>query len=422
MKKHILSAYRILSQVYADGTYSNMALNGDSVSDMSTKLVYGVLENDVKTEYIINSLADKKPQRAVSILLKIGVYALLNLTDVPQFAIVSECVEAAKAIGKGGAGGFINAVLKKVARCEFVLPDESSENYLSVTYSKPRWFVDKLTRQYGRETAVKILSAKSEHLEHIRVNGRLSSVGDVARRLERAKESYTLSEVGGIDARGTETVKRMFDEGRITYQSPSSMLAVQALTPKDGSQILDLCSAPGGKAVYISELCPHSTVYAGELHPHRINLIQKYKNRMHVPNVKAVQIDATKFKEEWQEKFDYILVDAPCSCFGTFLKHPDVFLSRGEEDILSLQATQKLILANAAQDLRRGGVLVYSTCTLFEEENGAVINTLSESFNTEHISAVDEIDGGKYKDNDGRVQILPHGTYDGFYIARLIKK
>ncbi|MBD5092462.1 MAG: 16S rRNA (cytosine(967)-C(5))-methyltransferase RsmB [Clostridiales bacterium] len=424
MKKHILGAYRILSGVYADGTYSNMALNGDSVTDMSTKLVYGVLENDVKTEYIINSLVDKKPQRAVSVLLKIGVYALLNLTDVPQFAIVSECVEAAKSIGKGGAGGFINAVLKKVARGEYKLPDESSEDYLSVTYSKPRWFVDKLIAQYGRKTAVEILSAQSEHLEHIRVNGRLSSVGEVTKKLERAKESYTLSEVGGIIARGTDSVKRMFDDGLVTYQSPSSMLAVQALAPKDGSQILDLCSAPGGKAVYISELCPHSTVYAGELHPHRISLIQKYKNRMHVPNVKAVQLDATKLKDEWVEKFDFVLVDAPCSCFGTFLKHPDVFLSRGEGDILSLQATQKLILANAAKYLKRGGVLVYSTCTLFEEENGEVVDSLlsSDKFRLEHISAVDKIDGGKHKDNDGRVQILPHGEYDGFYIARLMKE
>ena len=118
-----------------------------------------------------------------------------------------------------------------------------------------------------------------------------------------------------------------------------------------------------------------------------------------------------------------MIVDLPRSCFGTFLKHPDVFLSRDGADIAKLSATQKLILSNAAKYVKKGGVIVYSTCTLFDEENGSVVKSLIDKggFALERISATEAIDGGKYKDNNGSVQILPHGEYDGFYIARLRK-
>ncbi len=423
MKKHILGAYRILNGIYADGTYSNMAVHSADISDMSVRLVYGTLENDVRAEYIMSELADKKPQKAVAILLKIGIYALENLTDVPKFAIVSECVESAKAIGKGGAGGFINAVLKKVANGDYKLPNENDKNYLSVKFSKPEWFVKKLVAEYGRETAISIISAKSQHLQHIRINARKTDLNSVKDRLYRAKVKYEKSEVGGLTVKFHPEIKKLFDCGEITFQSPSSMLAVQSLAPADGSAILDICSAPGGKAVYMSELCQSGNVVAGELYPHSIELIKKYAKRMGSPNVTPVQADASALKEDWIGKFDFVLVDAPCSCFGTFLKHPDVFLSRGEDEILSLQATQKRILKNAAQYLAEGGTLVYSTCTLFNEENGEVVKSLLDcgGFKLEHIAAFDKISEGKYSENDGSVQLLPHGEYDGFYIARIRK-
>ena len=201
------------------------------------------------------------------------------------------------------------------------------------------------------------------------------------------------------------------------------MLAVQALELKSSDRVLDICSAPGGKSVYASELCKDGEVIACELHPHRIKLIEKYKKRMHADNVKSVGCDATIFKPEWKEAFDRVLADVPCSCFGTFLKHPDVFTSRGEKEISSLAATQKRILKNASEYVKKGGVLVYSTCTLFDEENGAVVAELLKDgkFKLERISAVDGLDGGQYADNDGGVQILPHDEYDGFYIAKLRK-
>lgn len=422
MRKHIDSAYKILSKVYQDGTYSNMAFLGERVSDMSTRLVYGTLEENVKIDYILSQLIEKKPQKSVLTLLKIGTYALLNLTDVPKFAIVSECVEVAKSNGKGGASGFINAVLKKVADGKYLLPKESDENYLSVTYSKPQWFCDKLEKQYGKEVARIILSAKSTTLEHIRINSRMATESDVEFLLKKNKTDFKKSNVGGYIVKANDTVRHMFDKGLVTFQSPSSILAVKALGVTDGAQILDICSAPGGKAVYMSELCPHGKVVACDLYPHRVALIQKYKNRMHTPNVKAVQADACVLNEEWKDAFDFVLCDAPCSCLGTFKKHPDVFLNKDESCISELAATQRQILENAAKYLKVSGAMVYSTCTLFEEENENVVHDFLEKnvdFVLEHISGLEKIDGGKYLDNKGMIQILPHDEYDGFFIAKI---
>lgn len=422
MRKHIDSAYKILSKVYQDGTYSNMAFLGERVSDMSTRLVYGTLEENVKIDYILSRLIEKKPQKSVLTLLKIGTYALLNLSDVPKFAIVSECVEVAKSNGKGGASGFINAVLKKVADGKYSLPKESDENYLSVTYSKPQWFCDKLEKQYGKEVARIILSAKSTTLEHIRINSRMATESDVEFLLKKNKTDFKKSDVGGYIVKANDAVRHMFDKGLVTFQSPSSILAVKALGVTDGAQILDICSAPGGKAVYMSELCPHGKVVACDLYPHRVALIQKYKNRMHTPNVKAVQADACVLNDEWKNTFDFVLCDAPCSCLGTFKKHPDVFLNKDESCISELAATQRKILENAAKYLKVSGAMVYSTCTLFEEENENVVHDFLEKnvdFVLEHISGLEKIDGGKYLDNKGMIQILPHDEYDGFCIAKI---
>lgn len=422
MRKHIDSAYKILSKVYQDGTYSNMAFLGERVSDMSTRLVYGTLEENVKIDYILSQLIEKKPQKSVLTLLKIGTYALLNLSDVPKFAIVSECVEVAKSNGKGGASGFINAVLKKVADGKYSLPKESDENCLSVTYSKPQWFCDKLEKQYGKEVARIILSAKSTTLEHIRINSRMTTESDVEFLLKKNKTDFKKSDVGGYIVKANDTVRHMFDKGLVTFQSPSSILAVKALGVTDGAQILDICSAPGGKAVYMSELCPHGKVVACDLYPHRVALIQKYKNRMHTPNVKAVQADACVLNEEWKDAFDFVLCDAPCSCLGTFKKHPDVFLNKDESCISELAATQRKILENAAKYLKVGGAMVYSTCTLFKEENENVVHDFLEKnvdFVLEHVSGLEKIDGGKYLDNKGMIQILPHDEYDGFFIAKI---
>ena len=222
------------------------------------------------------------------------------------------------------------------------------------------------------------------------------------------------SAVGGILTRVTPLVKSLFAEGVVTYQSPSSVLAVQALAPGGRAEVLDLCSAPGGKAVYASELAPGGRVTACDVHPHRLELVRKYCSRMRADNVTPVLSDATVFEPRFEGRFDFVMADVPCTCFGTFRKHPDVFLQRGEDAIKQLSAVQKKILQNAVRYLKDGGVLVYSTCTLFREEN---------SDNAEFarkLGLVPEKMPVPFE-NDGTLQILPRGEWDGFFIARFRK-
>lgn len=415
MKHHFAAACRILDKVFTEKTYVDRAFDELDASDMTEKIVYGVLEENVKCEYILSQLLQKQPQKTVYILLKEGIYALLNLDNVPAYAIVSECVEAAKMLGKGGVAGFVNAVLKKVAAKQYSLPSPDEKNYISVNFSKPQWFVDRMVAQYGKESTLKVLEEPVSDFVHVRINTKITNKNKVCAALSARGEKYTESEVGGLIVRVSDTVKHLFAGGALTYQSPSSVQAVRALAPHNGSAILDLCSAPGGKAVYAAELCPDSVITACELHSHRVNLIEKYAKRMHVENVRPVRADATVFKKEWENKFDFVLADVPCSCFGTFRKHPDVFLQRGDEKIPELAATQRKILENAAKYLKKGGVLVYSTCTLFKEENDDNADYARDVLGLTPDSSV------VFLGEDGRYRILPHGEWEGFFIARFAK-
>lgn len=416
MRKYILSAFKILSKVFVDGSYSNRALSDMKTDDMTTKLVYGVLERNVECEYILSTFIKKKPSDNAYILLKIGTYALRNLTNVPQFAIVSETVEVAKSIGKDVQAGFINAVLKRVARGEYSLPKPTDKNYLSVTYSIPEWFAKRLVKEYGREETEKMLSAEISTYESVRINGNVSRTEVLAKLDEKGIPRRDGAADTILVPADNKTVKDLFNDGRITFQSSSSILAVRALGLSDGGEILDLCSAPGGKAVLASEIAPNSKITACDLYEHRLELIKKYSARMRANNITTVVNDGTAFNPDFKGKFDFVLCDAPCSCFGTFRKHPDVFLQRGEKDIPKIAEIQKSILKNAVEYAKPNGIIVYSTCTLFHEENDDVVNEILKDGKCTTDTLPESVGGtaGAYS-----MKLLPTDGGDGFYIARL---
>jgi len=384
-----------------DGQYSTFLFNRDEIADMTTKIVYGVLEDNIKLEKIISSLTTKKPKNSIAIFLKIGIYCLLNLDNVPKYAIVSECVEAAKMNGKATSAGFINAILKKVALNEF-----KEEDSLSYKYSKPDWFINRLIKQYGEEKTIEVLSEKDDFRVHIRPNLKKTTLDDIKKNFDKLEIPYEVTDVNGISVKYEDNVKKLFNKGLITIQTPSSMKAVQVLNPKDGGLILDLCSAPGGKAVYMSEICPNSKITACDLYEHRLNLINSYVKRMGSTHISVKQEDGTKFNYSFMNKYDYVLVDAPCSCSGTYRKNPDIFIMKDLSNVDEIVKTQKAILSNAINYVKKGGTIVYSTCSIFDDENQKVVR--------------DFLEQGKAKLEE-ELSILPHGVYDGFYIAKMIK-
>ncbi len=411
MKRYVGEAANIINKVFSEGQYGNLAFADGNFAPMTVRLAYGVLEQNIKIEYILSQLLAKKPKSYIYSVLKVGVYALTNLDDVPDYAIVSECVETIKQAGKGGASGFVNAVLKKVAKGEYALPEKCDKNYYSVIYSKPQWFIDRLTSERGEKEMLQIISAPSEHGVHCRPNTRFTDVNKLVAKLELKGVKCRKTAEGGFVAPVCEDVAKRFSTGELTYQSPCSMLAVDALEIEKNSRVLDVCSAPGGKAVYASEKCVDGEVIACDVHAHRVELIKKYARRMGAKNVLPVVKDATVFDKTYVGAFDRVLVDAPCSCFGTFLKHPDVLLLKSEGDIDKLKEIQREILKCAAQYLSEGGVLIYSTCTLLKAEN----EDISEFALSLGLKPYPFMDGSNTK------RVLPYGEYEGFFIARYTK-
>ena len=405
MINYLSDALQVLSEVYLDKKYVNVALTHIRTNPLTTKIIYGVIENEIQLEDIISQLVAKQPDKRIKIILKIGIYLLLYTDNIPQYAIVNESVNLTKKIGKQGLFGFVNSVLKKVSRKEYEV-----KNDLKISCSKPDWFINKIKEDYDNETVERIIKAKPEIREHIREN-RNKPIG-IEEEFTKRKIEYEKTQVGGYYVKLDDYVKELVHNGNCTIMSPSSMLTCQVFNIDKNKKLLDLCSAPGGKAIYLSELSVGtSNITACDIHFHRLNLIESYTKKMKTKNIIVEKNDAMQFNPEYENQFDYVLLDAPCSCMGTFLKHPDVFLNKELIDIKTLAKNQKKMADNAVRYLKKGGILVYSTCTIFKEENGEVANYIGEYLKEDYSNCI-------IKD---RYVSLFDKYNEGFFIARFIK-
>ena len=414
MSDYLYESYRILDSVFRDKAYGGetlyKALENAENADVVYRIVMGVLERNEELDYIVSALTEKRPKNAVSIILKQGIYCLKYMDSLPDYAVVNNSVQLTKRIGKSSLAGFVNAVLKNARDGKYELPSGDGEEALAIKYNKPAWIVRKVISDYGRETGGIILSEKPFDGVHLRTNSLIYNDQRFERDMNDNGERYEKTATGYI-AKISPLLKKLFIEGRITYQSYTSTLAVKALDVSDGMKVLDVCSAPGGKAVLIAEKNPLAEVTACDIHAHRVGLIGAYARRMHVDNVKPTLADGTQFNKQWESAFDRVLVDAPCSASGIMRKHPDILLNRKPEDVISLKNLQKKILHNAAKYVKSGGLLVYGTCSVFKEEN--------EENVADFLKNEDEFELFP-SDCDG--QYIPDGYVDGFYIRRMRRK
>lgn len=412
-------SYEILDKIYRGGAYSTIALGQVSGEDshLVTRIVKGVLERDTELEYIISRLVGRPAKNVLKLILKQGIFCLKYMSSLPDYAVINNHVELCKQLGKRQNAGFINATLKNAAAGKYALPEPSDGDlYLSVKYSKPLWFIEKLRADYGNEKAVEIISVKPSDRLHIRVNGLKLTKNDFENYIKRHNLEYSVSPAGGYYIKGGRLLDELFLQGKITYMSESSMYAVKALGIKPYSQVLDLCAAPGGKCVYAAELDTGGMVEAGDIYPHRVNLIKSYAKRMGVHNVDACVRDAAEAHKNFIGRFDYVLADVPCSGLGVFNRKPDVLLKKNA-DCADLTALQKKILFNAADYVKEGGILVYSTCTLSKRENEDVV---AEFLKTRKDFCLSKADIPFV--NDGIITIFPDNEgRTGFFIARFVK-
>lgn len=399
------TAYDILMKVYRDGTYLHLIMKENRNKRVS-KLVYGVLEHYYELNYIITNLADKGVKNNVKPLISIALYALIYL-KTPINVVLNETKETLESLGKSALNGFISAVIKKTARAEYKLPAKSDKNYTEVKYNLPSWIVGMYKKDYP-ENFEEIIFAKEFPFVHIRLNNNTAEE-EIYKADAKAKKTLT-----GFFVTNNKEIELLNFFGKITYMSYGSTLIAKSVKAKEGMKILDVCAAPGGKAVMMAQT--KASVTACDVHEHRVELLHSYADRMKV-GMEIYKQDATVYLHKWANKFDIVLADVPCSGFGVTDKKRDVIFNRTYDDILKLTEIQYAILQNVKKYVKDGGLLVYSTCTVFKKENGEIIKKFldeNKDFKMEKIDLPYE--------NNGEIQFLPDGKgMEGFYLCHLRK-
>ena len=418
---YISKSYDILTEVYLRDAYLNVTLakmlqDDDNDKDKVVKIVYGVLENNVSYDYILQALCTKSPKNSVKILLKIGMYCLDNMDSLPDYAVINNCVEFAKHLKQEKIAGFVNAVLKKFAIKNYDIKTvlKTKEDELAYKYNKPLWLVKKYIKQYPNDYKLKLDTKKALN-EHIRVNTNRMTLYDLKYALRERNTEFFETKYGGMFVKYNDFVKYLFNQGYITIQSLSSMLVVHGIGLKKTDNLLDVCGAPGGKSVLASELTK-GNVMCLDVHPHRVKLIESYKSRMR-SKIKTGVWDATKPYDKYNDLFDAVLCDCPCSGLGVTGKNPDILLRRKESDILEMAKVQKQILEVSKNYVKVGGVLMYSTCTNVLEENSMVVEDfLSRNDNFKLVKIpIDYV-------NNGMLQLNEQKGLDGFFMARMVRQ
>ncbi|MDO1605547.1 16S rRNA (cytosine(967)-C(5))-methyltransferase RsmB [Lactobacillus sp. YT155] len=434
MNKTVRSvALEVIEKVLSQESYSNIELNrainnsGLNHKDIGllTNLVYGVLQHKLTLDfYLQDYLKGKKVDNWVNYLLLMSVYQIEYLDKIPDHAVIYESVEIAKSRGNRGISGFVNGVLRNYQRKGHkeitIIKDET--NRLSVQYSVPVWIVQKLTEQLGKEKCLSILKSLN-HPSHLslRVNTNLITVEELKSRFDELEIEVQPSQISpyGLVTNDSRVISLPeFDQGMYTIQDESSMLVAPALQVQKDSQVLDACAAPGGKTTHIASFLDESlggSITALDIYDHKLKLIEDNARRLQVDSVVNVKsLDATQVATLNQE-FDRVLVDAPCSGLGLLRRKPEMRYFKKPSDIDDLTKIQSKILNAAAEVLKVQGILVYSTCTITNEENQQVVdNFISTHENYEQIKVLNDLG----KSDDKMVKLYPDEFQtDGFFIS-----
>ena len=439
-------ATQILRQVEVQKAYADFlldrALKTQSLKEpdraLLTELVYGTLRwrgtIDARlSPYLRRSLAEVDP--VIRNLLRLAFYQFLFLDKIPDYAVVNEAVNLARSRGGAKVAGFTNAVLRNFLRQKdrggnFMVEDESAAT-LAVTYSHPEWLVARWLTEFGPASTKSLLEANNQRATlTLRTNSYKTTREELLQRLAKAGVEATASEQApeAIRVKAGGAVENLpgFAEGLFQVQSEASQLVGYLLSPLPGDRILDACAAPGGKSTHLAELMKdRGELVAVDTSARGIERIRENAVRLGLGSVRAMRADASEpLPGSNIGPYDRILVDAPCSGFGTLRGHPEIKWHRNQKDIQRLSRLQSKILQRVAAYLKPGGVLVYSTCTLINEENEHVVR----DFLAQHSSF--ELDNAaRYLPEEAQQMMrqqfflaLPQrDDTDGFFAARMRK-
>jgi len=439
------AAYETLIRCEKEKQYANLAINhiiqkldlDKKERDFFTQLVYGVIEKKITLDYIVKQYTEKSPKRLdlpVLIILRLTFYQLFFLDRIPQSAAVSEGVNLASRYASR-AKGYINAILRKACRETFSYPNDKNNalSYvLSVKYSVSEEIVSLLLTQYP-DRIIQILEAISHtpymtlqintlratpdiFLSNSHLNAQTLSIAPFAVRM---KEHVSVSDMPFLKT------------GEAFVQDLASQLTTLLLTPGPDDTVVDVCACPGGKTFSAANfMCSQrqseaeikGSILSCDIHQSKLSLIQRGADRLGFSFIRTQCHDATIVMEDFRAKANCVICDVPCSGLGVIAKKPEIRY-KPRHEIEQLPALQFEILKAAASYVKPGGTLVYSTCTINQNENYSVVERFLKddpAFTIEKIPF--PLDGLTYELHNDCLTLFPSDLHDGFFMAKLTKR
>lgn len=383
-----------------------------------SEIVYGTISWKLTIDEIIkkhSNIRIKKISPWILNILRMSIYQILFLDKVPKSAAVNEGVNLAKRYGHKASSNFVNAVLRKVDIKDyeefFTIKDDVER--ISKTTSMPIWMVEELAKQNTIQKVEEICQASNLKPKlYIRVNTLKTDKQSLVKKLERENIKVENGEMENfLMLEGAKNIEKLksFQEGLFTVQDEAAGFIPMMLQPKPNEKVLDACSSPGGKTTYMAQLMNNQgEIKAWDLHEHRVRLVEKTAKRLDITIIQTEVKDATIYEKKYFGYFDKILLDVPCLGVGVLKRKPDIKWKRKKEDIEKITKIQKEILENCSKYLKDEGELVYSTCSILEEENEEIIqNFIKSNRNFEIVE---------------KLQIYQNEKTDGFFICKMRKK
>ena len=425
------SAFEILKRVNDGGFSSNLLAEYEPKLEPADRalcheLALGVLRRQLNLDKTIEHFSNRKIESldlSVLLALRLGLYQLRFLTRIPASAAVDESVKIVQTARLSSARAFVNAVLRRATREPNYDPAANISDpiaRMAIETSHPEWLLKRWLDLIGFEETEKLAKANNEtpRLSFRVVTGRASEA-EILERLQAAGieiERSNLTKSAFSANSGSRILRELAERGEIYLQDEASQLVAEVVGANDGDVVLDLCAAPGGKTTLIASQGSATRVIAVDISERRLLTVASAIEKQNVKNVSLIQLDATQRLPFAEGSFDRVLVDAPCSGTGTLRHNPEIRWRVTIEDIHRLADQQNQILMNAARLLKRGGRLVYSTCSVEAEENEEVLRRFVTGTGDFEQIALENSAAAVSASGSLRTWPQRQGT-DGFFIA-----
>lgn len=437
-------ALDVLLDVVKSGAYASLALDKRlSASNLDTRdkalateMAMGTLENRLRLDYILRTYMEREVNDAIGQeILRLGCYQILFLDRVPDMAACDLSAELAGALVPH-LKGMVNGVLRNISRGKeankpIIYPDMEKEpaQYISVITSTPLWMVETFISLFGVEEAAALLRPQRDKSTTLRINPLQTTPDEMEAYLTAHGYTFEKGQVEGsyrVLGGGNLAEEAAYEMGNYSIQGQSSLLCARVMDAQKGRMYLDTCAAPGGKAALMCEqMAGTGRVHAWDIHEHRVGLMRAMAKRLSLENLRPAVRDATLPKPDYEGLMDGVLIDAPCTGLGVLHDKPDLKYRIAKENIDSLVELQKKILDTCCLYVKKGGTLVYSTCTILPRENEEQVQEFLARHPEFEAQPLDKYLPETLKGHaqGAGLQLFPHKDgMEGFYIARMVRK